>query len=89
MIVAVDMPWPMHMTWRPSWPSLCFEAGEHLGHEARAGGAERVAVCYRAAPRVDPVHVGFELVGPGEDDRREGFVDLDPVQVLYAQSRLL
>src|SRR5690606_19767701 len=37
------------------------ETGEHLGHQAGTGAAQRVAVGDRAAPGVEAVHVGREL----------------------------
>src|SRR5215204_2300348 len=44
-----------------------------------------MAVGYGPAPGVYLLHVGLELVGPGEDDAGEGFVYLDPVHVVDAQ----
>src|SRR5215218_801887 len=48
-----------------------------------------MAVGYGPTPGVYPLHVGGELVGPGEDHRGEGFVYLDPVQIVHAEPRLL
>src|SRR5687768_13209357 len=48
-----------------------------------------MAVGYSPTPRVYLVHVRFELVCPGENDRCEGFVDLDPVHLVDAQPGLL
>src|SRR4051812_32188866 len=51
--------------------------------EARARGAERVPERDRAAVHVHAVHVRVELAAPGGDDRREGLVDLDEVDVVH------
>ena len=47
-----------------------------------------MAVGYGPTPGVYLLHVGFELVGPGEDHRGEGFVYLDPIQIVHAQPGL-
>src|SRR5919199_790941 len=41
-----------------------------------------MAVGYSPAPGVDLLHVGLQLVSPGEDHRGEGFVYLDPIEVV-------
>src|SRR5215217_768739 len=44
-----------------------------------------MAVGNGPAPGVYLLHVGLELVGPGEDDAGEGLVYLDPVHIVDAQ----
>src|SRR5262245_34919812 len=50
--------------------------------QAGAGRAERVPERDRAAVHIDAVHVGLQLAPPGRDDRREGLVDLDQIDVV-------
>src|SRR5918998_4189663 len=61
-----------------------FELGEQGGHQAGAGGAERVAEGDRAAVHVDLGEVGPGLPGPGEHHRGERLVDLHEVDVVEA-----
>ena len=53
--------------------------------QPRAGRAERMAERDRAAVHVDPLRIGAELLLPGADDRREGLVHLEEVDVVDAQ----
>src|ERR1700742_406222 len=55
---------------------------QQRGQQAGAGAPERMAYRDRPAVDVDPVHVRFELALPGGDDRGEGLVDLDQVDVV-------
>jgi hypothetical protein len=47
-----------------------------------------VAVGDGAAPGIDLLHVRIQIVGPGEDHCGEGFVYLDPVEIVHAQALL-
>src|SRR5439155_15879367 len=57
------------------------ELVQESGDQAGAGRPERMPERDRAAVHVDPVHVRLELAAPGGDDRGEGLVDLDQVDV--------
>src|SRR3954447_1662385 len=59
---------------------------QERGDEPSAGRPERVAEGHGPAVDVDPVHVGPELAPPGRDDRGEGLVDLDQVNVVHGHA---
>jgi hypothetical protein len=81
--MASAMPWPpsMHMVTIPRLrPSRRIE-WMRLGCQHRAGGADRMPVGDRAAFDIDDVGRKPELARDGDDDRGEGFVDLDALDI--------
>ena len=82
MSVAVPRPPPQHIVTRPDLLVLVLELVQQRGQQPRAGRTQRMADRHRAAARVHAVHVGPVLARPRCDDRREGLVDLDEVDVV-------
>src|SRR5205807_3717639 len=70
-------------------PVAALELVKGGGDEAAAGGAHGMAEGDGPAVDVDLVHVGLDHTRPRQGDRREGFVDLEDVDVVLGHPRLL
>ena len=57
--------------------------------ETAAAVADRMSQRHGAAVDIELRHVGLELFRPGQRYRREGLVDLEEVDVIHLQARLL
>ena len=68
--------------------ALAFQLINHGAHEDRAGGADRVAQRHRAAIDVDLLAVKVEVADELFSHHREGFVDLEEVDVFLLETGL-
>ena len=68
---------------------LALELIEQRGDQPGAARTERVPERDRPAVVVDLFHVGAGFLLPGEDDRGEGFIDLEEIDVFQLQAGLL
>ena len=81
-MVPVPRPPPQHIDTSAVAALDPLQLVHGLGHQHRAGAAERVADGDRPAVGVRALEVGADLLGPRQHDRGERLVDLEQVDVV-------